>query len=73
MASITFNEEACKGCGLCRSFCPKGIIVTAEKLNSRGYHPATVLERAKCNGCTICAVMCPDVAIEISVPAGESH
>lgn len=73
MVTITFDEEICKGCELCKTFCPRGIIIMSEKLNSKGFHPATVLERKKCNGCTICALMCPDVAIEISHRAGEIH
>jgi len=71
LAYITFDVESCKGCELCKTFCPKGIIVMAEKLNSKGFHPATVVEREKCNGCTLCAMMCPDLAIEINDQEGD--
>lgn len=73
MVKITFKEENCKGCELCKAFCPKGIIVMGGDLNARGFHPATLLERDQCNGCTLCAVMCPDLVIEINPGAGEIH
>ena len=66
MAKITINENACKGCELCTAACPKKIIVmAADKLNAKGFHPAQVLEPDKCIGCGFCAVACPDVAITV--------
>ncbi|MBO5066870.1 MAG: 4Fe-4S binding protein, partial [Clostridia bacterium] len=39
MAKVTFDEERCKGCGLCETVCPKQIITLAkEKINVKGYH-----------------------------------
>ncbi|MFQ9952631.1 MAG: 4Fe-4S binding protein, partial [Clostridium sp.] len=34
-----------------------------DKINSKGYHPAQLVEPEKCTGCASCAMMCPDVAI----------
>jgi 2-oxoglutarate ferredoxin oxidoreductase subunit delta len=67
MAKVTFREERCKGCGLCIPVCPAKIIVFDEKLNVKGYHPATVTEdnMGKCIGCASCAKMCPDVVIKV--------
>ena len=66
MARVIFDEERCKGCKLCVSVCPKGIVVVREdKLNSKGYHPAGVNDMEKCIGCAFCAIMCPDCAIEV--------
>ena len=65
MAKVIFNEERCKGCGLCESVCPKGIITLAKQINSKGYHPAVVLEMEKCIGCASCAKMCPDTVITV--------
>ena len=66
MAKVSFNEERCKGCGLCVSACPKGIIALAkEKINAKGYHPAEVTEQDKCIGCASCAIMCPDTVITV--------
>ncbi len=66
MAKVTFNEERCKGCGLCVTVCPKGIVALAkEKINAKGYHPAGVAEQDKCIGCASCALMCPDTVITV--------
>ncbi|HHY83701.1 MAG TPA: 4Fe-4S binding protein [Clostridiales bacterium] len=66
MAKVTFDEDRCKGCELCVHVCPKGIVViAADRINKKGYHPATVIEMDKCIGCAFCARMCPDVVIEV--------
>lgn len=63
---VTFNEDICKGCGLCVSVCPMNIItLDKNKLNAKGYHPATVVDMDKCIGCANCATMCPDVVITV--------
>jgi 2-oxoglutarate ferredoxin oxidoreductase subunit delta len=66
MAKVTFNEDRCKGCELCVSVCPKKIVImAADRINEKGYHPATVVDMDKCIGCTFCAMTCPDVVIEV--------
>ncbi len=66
MARVIFDEERCKGCELCTTVCPKGIVVMArQRMNSKGYHPATVIDMDKCIGCASCARICPDVVIEV--------
>lgn len=65
MARVCFDENRCKGCELCTAACPKKIIHMAERINAKGFHPATVTDQDQCTGCTLCAVMCPDVAIEV--------
>lgn len=66
MAKVTFNDELCKGCELCTSVCPKGIITMSnDKINSKGYHIATVVDKEKCSGCACCAIICPDVVIKV--------
>ena len=66
MAKITVNENKCKGCGLCATACPKKIIVLSkDRLNAKGYHPAECNDFEKCIGCAMCATMCPDVAIVV--------
>jgi 2-oxoglutarate ferredoxin oxidoreductase subunit delta len=69
IGKVTFNEDVCKGCGLCMEACPKHIIQFSDKLNLKGYHFATVSDEAmdECIACTFCAIMCPDVAIEVSL------
>ncbi len=66
MAKMTVNVEVCKGCGMCVPACPKKIIaLSTDKLNSRGFYPAEVVEPEKCIGCAMCALMCPDCAITV--------
>jgi 2-oxoglutarate ferredoxin oxidoreductase subunit delta len=66
MAKVIFNEERCKGCKLCTVVCPQKIVVIGEdKLNTKGFHPALVIEMEKCIGCAFCAMICPDCVIEV--------
>ena len=66
MAKLTFQTDRCKGCGLCVSACPKGIIAIAkDKINQKGHHPAELTDPEKCVGCASCAIMCPDCIIEV--------
>ncbi|MDD2401090.1 MAG: 4Fe-4S binding protein [Clostridia bacterium] len=62
---VTFNEELCKGCELCKNACPKGIIEMAGYINAMGYHPAKLVNPQECVGCGFCALMCPDLVIKI--------
>lgn len=67
MARVSFREDRCKGCGLCIDACPKNIISFSDKLNQKGYHPATVTEDKMklCIGCAACGRMCPDCVITV--------
>ncbi len=64
---IVIDAERCKGCYLCVSACPRGIIRPDSCINRKGYAPAEVIgEKAReCTGCAACALMCPDVAISV--------
>jgi len=63
---VTFNEDICKGCGLCATACPVKIVtLDTKKINVKGYHPATVVEVDKCIGCANCAMICPDSVITV--------
>ena len=66
MPRIIVDETYCKGCGLCATVCPRGIIALSEdRLTTKGYHPATLTDEAQCTGCKTCALICPDVAITV--------
>lgn len=66
MQKVTFDEEVCKGCGLCVKACPIGIVAIAtDHINSKGYRPAQCTDQQKCTACASCARMCPDVAITV--------
>ena len=62
---IEIDQELCKGCELCVSFCPKGAISVSDRLNAGGYLPAVFNEDGECTGCAICALVCPEVVIEV--------
>lgn len=66
MANVTFRTDLCKGCGLCVSACPRGIIKLAkDKINKKGHNPAEITDKEKCIGCACCATMCPDCVITV--------
>jgi 2-oxoglutarate ferredoxin oxidoreductase subunit delta len=66
MAKVTFNEDLCKGCGLCVGACPKKLVaLRQEKLNRKGFHPAGVTDMDACIACAFCAAMCPDCVITV--------
>ena len=65
MAKITIDQDKCKGCLLCISFCPKGIIKKGSKLNKRGVNAVELQESDECLGCALCAIICPDCCITV--------
>ena len=68
MKEVIFNEDLCKGCELCERACPVHIIeMDLNKLNSKGYHPATIRPENMelCISCGSCAMMCPDIVITV--------
>ncbi|MGA2172283.1 MAG: 4Fe-4S dicluster domain-containing protein [Sedimentisphaerales bacterium] len=77
---IIIDVERCKGCTLCVTVCPHGVITLSEKSNSKGYFPAQATNPG-CTGCANCAIICPDCAIEVYrdddshkvKPSGKKH
>jgi 2-oxoglutarate ferredoxin oxidoreductase subunit delta len=63
---VTFEQDICKGCALCTTVCPVNIVqMDTNKINAKGFHPATVFEMDKCIGCANCATICPDYVITV--------
>lgn len=66
MEKCLIDSEFCKGCGLCVSVCPKGLIVIQKsKRNKKGYFTALCTDQSACVSCASCAVVCPDCAITV--------
>ncbi len=65
MAKVIINSEKCKGCLLCLSFCPQGLIKKSKKLNLRSLNYVEFDPQGECLGCLQCAVVCPECCIEI--------
>jgi 2-oxoglutarate ferredoxin oxidoreductase subunit delta len=64
MAKIKIEKNRCKGCYLCITNCPNGLIKVSSDINIKGVKPA-VFKGGKCTGCGLCAIICPDGAIKI--------
>ena len=64
MAKIKIDKNRCKGCYLCITNCPNGLIKISPALNIKGVKPA-VFHGGKCTGCAMCALMCPECIIEV--------
>jgi len=63
---ITIQEDLCKGCELCVSFCPKNCLaMTSDRINAKGLPFAECIAPPKCVGCRACATVCPEAAIEL--------
>ena len=66
MAKLTINKEACKGCGLCVTACPKKILrVSQTTNNNQGYFVVEEIAPEQCIACAFCATMCPDSVITV--------
>lgn len=73
--TITIDQQRCKGCTLCTTACPQGILAMAQgQLNNKGYLPALLVDPEEhCTGCGICAVICPDVCITVYRESHENN
>lgn len=59
LKELVINENWCKGCRICVSFCPKEVL----EMDSR--EKAVVVQPEACICCTLCELRCPDLAIEV--------
>lgn len=71
MAKIRLDVSRCKGCFLCVSVCPKGVLVPSAELGSKGFELVHMDAEKECIGCGMCYKMCPDYCIEIVEEGGR--
>lgn len=62
---VSMNEEWCKGCYLCKNFCPKNVFDISGRINAKGYVITQAVRQNDCTGCNLCAIHCPDLVITI--------
>ncbi|AZR72818.1 hypothetical protein BBF96_05070 [Anoxybacter fermentans] len=57
---VSIRSEWCKGCNICVSFCPTGVLALEKNV-------AVLVAPEKCVGCMLCELRCPDYAISVEV------
>lgn len=63
---LAIATDHCKGCELCVTACPHGVLALDVTLVNRlGYHPVVLTDPAGCTSCAICARVCPDAVFTI--------
>jgi 2-oxoglutarate ferredoxin oxidoreductase subunit delta len=61
--TVVIDVEACKGCELCITACPPGVLAMGDVVNARGYrYPVLV---PGCTGCKACSQICPDFVFQV--------
>ena len=65
MNKVKLDVSRCKGCFLCTSVCPKGVLVPSTELGAKGFEIVQIDDSKECIGCGACYKMCPDYCIEI--------
>ena len=68
---ISLITARCKGCEICRTYCPRDVLSMSTAINSKGYHFPLVSRPGDCVACGLCQIMCPEFAIYVTetVPA----
>ncbi len=73
LAPIAIATERCKGCELCITACPHGVLALDPSfVNPLGYHPVRLIDAAHCTSCALCARVCPDAVFTIYAPRKEA-
>lgn len=63
---LAIAEDRCKGCELCVTACPHGVLeLDVAVVNPLGYHPVRLTDAAGCTSCAICARVCPDAVFTV--------
>ncbi len=62
---IVVDPRLCKGCHICISVCPHGVLQASDKMDNRGFHIPVVVDLEACRACRLCELECPDFAISV--------
>ncbi|UCE11291.1 MAG: 4Fe-4S binding protein [Candidatus Thorarchaeota archaeon] len=62
---INVDPRLCKGCHICISVCPHGVLEKAEVVDERGFFLPVVVDLEACRVCGLCEIHCPDFAISV--------
>lgn len=69
---LDIATEHCKGCELCVTACPHGVLaLDLTVVNHLGYHPVRLTDPKGCTSCVLCARVCPDVVFTVYAPRKE--
>ena len=66
MSKVKLDVSRCKGCFLCISVCPKGVLAPSDELGDKGFGSVKIVDEESCIGCGLCYKMCPDYCIEVT-------
>ena len=63
VSTLTLNEAACNGCGLCTIVCPHGVLALQDKR-------AALVDHDGCMECGACTQNCPTGALAVTPGVG---
>lgn len=61
--TLTIAPDRCKGCELCVTACPPGVLTMSIEVNDMGYRYPQLHDG--CTGCTACQMVCPDFVFDV--------
>jgi 2-oxoglutarate ferredoxin oxidoreductase subunit delta len=62
---IIVDPKYCKGCHICISVCPHGVLEVSPQVDNRGFFLPVVKDLEACKVCSLCEMHCPDFAITV--------
>ncbi len=62
---IRVDKRLCKGCHICISVCPHGVLKKSDRVDNRGFILPEVVDINACKICRLCEIHCPDFAIVV--------
>ncbi|KXH76693.1 MAG: hypothetical protein AM326_06750 [Candidatus Thorarchaeota archaeon SMTZ-45] len=64
--AIIVDPKLCKGCHICISVCPHGVLKKSEVVDNRGFFLPKIVDIEACKLCKLCELECPDFAISVA-------